>query len=144
MNFKRHAQKLETFLDEEFAKNLPVAQLPNGTLVYKHYKIKKNKLNVWTLSKVNLASPIEVFNLKVCALLAAKFYEKNNINKINEIKRLDQLYQQSLNDSVIFKHRFKTSKDAVRRDIALWRWEVTDARAKDTKNKIAHMFRLTF
>jgi hypothetical protein len=144
MNFKRHAQKLETFLNDEFAKNLPVVQLPNGTVVYNHFKVKKNKANVWALQKTNLASPIDVFNLKVCALLAAKFYEKNNINKLNEIKRLDQLYQQNLNDSIIFKHRFKTSKDAVRRDIALWRWELTHARAKDTKNKIANMFRLTF
>lgn len=144
MNFKRYAQKLETFLNDEFKKNLPVVQLPNGTLIYNHFRVKKNKSNVWSLQKTNLSSPIEVFNLKVCALLAAKFYEKNNINKLNEVKRLDQLYQHSLNDAIIFKHRFKTSKDAVRRDIALWRWEITNSRAKDTKSKIAYMFRLTF
>lgn len=144
MNFKRQAEKLENFLNEEFSKNLPIAQFPNGTVVYNGFKIKKNKSDTWVLYKSNVANPIEYFNLKACALLAAKYYEKNNINKLNEIKGLDQLYQQNYNDSVIFKHRFKTSKDVDRRDLALWRWEVTNLRANEIKAKIAHMFRLTF
>jgi hypothetical protein len=144
MNFKKHAQKLETFLEDEFSKKLPVAQFPNGTVVFNNFKIKKDKTNYWVLYKANVASPIETFNLKVCALLAAKFYEKNNINKFNEVRQLDRLYQQNFNDATIFKYRFKTSKDSDRRDIALWRWEITDSRAKATRNQIAHMFRLTF
>ena len=144
MNFKRQAEKLETFLTEEFSKNLPIAQFPNGTIVYNSFKIKKNKRNNWVLYKAGVVNPIESFNLKACALITAKLYEKNNITKINEIKALDQTYQHNQTDSAIFKYRFETSKDPDRRDLALWRWELTAQRATETKSKIANMFRLHF
>jgi len=144
MNFKRHAQKLETFLNDEFAKNLPVVQLPNGTVVYNHFKVKKNKANVWALQKTNLASPIDVFNLKVCALLAAKFYDVSRFDRYNEVKNLDTGYWNNSLDSVRFRQRYTESKDISKKELYASRWIVTNIRAEKYKEQISVLFRNTF
>jgi hypothetical protein len=144
MNFKKQAEKLENFLNDEVHKTLPIAEFSDGTVVYKDYKIKKNKKQYWTLRKAGLADTIDVYYLKASAILAAKFYEKTNISKMQEIKRLDSLYQQNYVDSIIFKHRFNTTADIDRRDLSLWRWELSATRAASLKDTIATMFRHAF
>lgn len=143
MNFKRQAEKLENYLSEEFKKKLPIAVLPNGALVYENFIVKKTKNNQWALYQAR-GFKIDTFNLKACALMAAKYYSKNRLTDYNEVVNLDQFYQRNATDADIFKHRYDTTKDLVRKDLALWRWEITTARAKATKQQIAFKFRQMF
>jgi hypothetical protein len=143
MNFKKQAEKLEHFLDEEFKKELPIALMNDGSLVYANFKIKRNKHGTWNLYRVG-GFLIDKFNLKACALMAAKNYSANRLAAYNEIKHLDSSYQRNATDATIFKHRYKTVKDLDRRDLALWRWELTEARAKQTKAEIAVKFKSMF
>lgn len=143
MNFKRQAEKLENYLSEEFKKKLPIAVLPNGALVYENFIVKKTKNNQWALYQAR-GFKIDTFNLKACALMAAKYYSKNRLTDYNEVVNLDQFYQRNATDADIFKHRYDNTKDLVRKDLALWRWEITTARAKATKQQIAFKFRQMF
>jgi hypothetical protein len=143
MNFKRQAEKLESYLSEEFKQKLPIAVLPNGALVYENFIVKKTKANQWDLYQ-NKGFKVGTFNLKACALMAAKCYSKNKLTEYNEIVNLDQYYQRNATDSDIFKYRYDNSKDSTRKDLALWRWEITTARARTSKEQIALRFRRMF
>lgn len=143
MNFKRHAEKLEKYLEDEFKRDLPILVLPDKSVVYKNFRIKQNKQGLWNLFKVD-GLKVDSFNLKACALMAAKQYIRNDIIAYNEIKNLDVAYQKNATDSSIFKYRYQTVKDIDRRDLALWRWEITDARAKFTKIAIVSKFKSMF
>jgi len=143
MNFKKQAEKLENFLEEEFKKELPIALLNDGSLVYAGFRIKRNNQGTWNLLRVG-GYLVDRFNLKACALMAAKYFSINKLTAYNEIKQLDSSYQQNATDATIFKHRYITVKDLDRRDLALWRWELTDFRARQAKTKIAAKFKSMF
>jgi hypothetical protein len=143
MNFKRHAEKLETYLEDEFKRKLPILVLPDKSVVYKNFKIKQDKQGRWNLFKIG-GFKIDTFNLKACALMCAKYYSVNSLGAFNEIKNLDINYEQNAVDASIFKYRYQTVKDIDRRDLAMWRWEITDARAKVAKTEIASKFKSMF
>lgn len=144
MNLTHQAKKLETYLKQELYANLPVAVLKNGDLVYKEFKIKKNKkTDNWDVYSSKYGK-VESFYLKACALIAANFYSSSSFNKFKEIKLMDSQYQRNFIDAEIFKYRYDTTKDAEKRDVYLWRWEITNARAKIVKQEITNKFRMVF
>jgi len=142
MNFKIHAKKLESFLEEEL-KKIPLVVLPDKSIVYKNYKIRQNKLGFWVLKHIN-GDFIDQFRIKTTASLAAKFYDQTNFKRYNEIKLLDSQYWNSNTDAEIFKHRYENTKDLDKRDIFMWRWEVTKGRAERYKSEISAIFKSNF
>lgn len=143
MNFKRQAKQLETFLEEEFKKNIPLAVLADKSIVYKRYRIKQNKQGMWTV-RLQDGDVIDQFRIKTTATLAAKFYDQTNFNRYNEIKSLDTHYWNNSNDASFFKYRYEHAKDLVKRDIFMWRWEQAEHRAKRYKEQISSMFKANF
>lgn len=143
MNIKRQAEKLEKYLDEEFKHNLPVVQMSDKSLVYKNFKIKRDKKGYWILGRVG-GNNLDKFNLKTCALIAVKLYSANNLSKYNEIKNLDNYYQKNSNDSEVYRYIYKKTKDLVKKDTCLWRWEISDQRARYAKSQIVTKFKMMF
>lgn len=142
MNFKIQAKKLESFLEEEL-KKIPLVVLPDKSIVYKNYKIRQNKLGFWVLKHIN-GDFIDQFRIKTTASLAAKFYDQTNFKRYNEIKLLDSQYWNSSTDATIFKHKYENTKDLDKRDIFMWRWEVTKGRAERYKSEISAIFKSNF
>ncbi len=142
MNFKIQAKKLESFLEEEL-KKIPLVVLPDKSIVYKNYKIRQNKLGLWVLRHVN-GDLIDQFRIKTTASLAAKFYDQTNFKRYNEIKLLDGQYWNSSTDASFFKYKYENTKDLDKRDIFMWRWEVTKGRADRYKTEISAMFKSNF
>lgn len=143
MKFKRQARQIENFLEEEFNKKVPLLVLPNNTIVYKKFKIKKNKQGLWELRDVNY-DLINTFRLRATAALAAKYYDNVDFRKYNEIKSIDTQYWNSATDSSIFKYRFDHAKEQYKRDLYLSRWEITAQRAKFYRDEISRKFKSTF
>jgi hypothetical protein len=145
MNIKKAATKLAKLYEEEKG-NLPLMPLDNGAVGYKNYIIKKDKQGSWAVYQ-NLGTKLrflDKFNLKSSACMAAKFYDRNNINGTYDIRDLDNGYWSNQVDSEIFKYYFDRTKDPEKRDIFLWRWELTSQRAKFYKDKITSAFKVTF
>jgi hypothetical protein len=142
MNFKTQAKKLESFLEEEL-KKIPLVVLPDKSIVYKNYKIRQNKLGFWVLKHIN-GDFIDQFRIKTTASLAAKFYDQTNFKRYNEIKLLDSQYWNSNTDAEIFKYKYTNTKDLDKRDIFMWRWEVTKGRAERYKSEISAIFKSNF
>jgi hypothetical protein len=143
MNFKRQAKQLENFLEEEFKNKIPLAVLPDKSIVYKRYKIKQRKDGDWQLGYID-GDSIDTFRIKTTASLAAKFYDQTNFKRYNEVKSLDLHYWNNSNDASFFKHRYENAKDLFKRDIYMWRWEQADNRAKRCKEEISSMFKSNF
>lgn len=143
MNIKRQAARLESYLEEEIKQELPIAILKDGSIGYKSFKIKQNQQGEWTLRRYG-GFVIDKFNLKACALIGARYYSADALSSYNEIKMLDGLYQRNASDSAMFKQRYTTTKDLDRKDLYLWRWEVTEQRAKAAKQQIVSKFNVVF
>jgi|688.fasta_scaffold00357_38 hypothetical protein len=143
MNFKKQAEKLEKILEEEFNKKVPLLVVNKNCLLYKHYKIKKNVLENWDLQDQS-GRIIETFKLKVNAALAAKFYDRNQIEKFNEVKNLDTKYWTNIIDSLIFREKCNKTKDMIKKDIYISRWDITKTRAEQYKLEISKLFSYNF
>ena len=143
MNFKKQAKQLEQFLEEEFEQKTPLALLPNGSIAYGPFLIKQNKKKEWQLSRAN-GILIDTFNVKSCAIMAAKIYGSSNFNKYSELKILDQLYFKNHTDSEIFKQRYTTTKDNEKRDLYLARFLQSEQHATYARQEIASRFKMMF
>lgn len=144
MNFKQKAKQLEQYLEEEFKKQLPVVVLKDKSLAYKNYKIKENNLGTWILSYLKTGDFIASFRTKSCALLAAKFYDKNDFVKYNAIKLLDSQYWTNFVDTNLFKERIPQTKDLEKKDLFRARYNLTRARTEHYKEEISRMFKTHF
>lgn len=145
MNVKKYSKKLEKFY-KEVKPELPLAVLPNGSIGYKNYVVKQKKDGAWELllKYGNRFHLVETFNLKSCALLSAKQHDINNLQQLIEYKQLDNLYWNAHTDSVYFKYFYNKTTDPVKKDVMLWRQEITTQRAIFYKQKISQAFTCAF
>ena len=143
MKFNRSAKRIESFLEEELKKKSPLLVLPNSDLIYKTFRISRNKLGQWDLRHAT-GDLIHTFRLRATAALAAKYYHSVDFQKYNEIRIIDAQYWNNTNDSVFFKHRLKNTTEPDKRDLYLSRWEITANRAKYYRDEISRKFKLSF
>jgi hypothetical protein len=144
-NKKKTKQKLQEYMEEEFKTNLPITVLPDHSIVYKKYRIRQSKIGDFKLhyeGAVN--SNIDTFNLKVCALVAAKKHDQCQLTAYNKIKDLDRKYWANHTDAKYFQHRIKTTKDYEKQDILISRLEQSTSLAKLYKEEITALFRMSF
>jgi hypothetical protein len=143
MNFKKQAKQLETFLDEEFKTKLPIALLQDGSLGYKDFIVRQTTAKQWNLKRNN-GTELDLFNLKVCAIIAAKLYSVSNFKNYNELKNLDILYYQNNADAHRFKRKYTTTQDLDLRDIYVARYVQASQKATYAKKQIASKFSAMF
>lgn len=143
MNYTKQAEKLERFLEDEFTKKIPIVVLPNKDLVYKRFKIHKNKVGNWEFRHIT-GDIIDKFNLKVTAVLAAKFYGNSRFDRYNEIKNLDTGYWNNSVDALRFKKRLSTADHIEKKELYASRYIVTASRAERYKAQISAIFTNNF
>jgi len=144
-NKRKIAEKLENFLEEEFGKNIPIAILPDNSIAYKNYRIKRTKSGAFDLlyGGINFES-IGKFNLKACALMAAKRHDRIQITAFNEIVDLDRRYWNNYSDTKYFEHYIKTAKDLEKYCILKSRLDISKSRTEQFKDQIQGMFKRAF
>lgn len=144
-NKRKIAEKLENIMQEEFHKNIPVVVLPDKTVLYKNYKIKPNKNGSFSLCYGGLNfEEIGLFNLKACALMAAKKHERCQLDAYKEIADLDRKYWNNHADAKYYETKIKTAKDIERYCMLHSRLDLSRQRAIDYKDKIQRMFSSSF
>ena len=144
-NKRKIAEKLENLLQEEFSKSLPVAVLPDKTVLYKNYKIKPAKGGSFSLRFGGRNyEEIGHFNLKACALMAAKKHDRCQLEAFREIEELDRKYWTNYIDTKYYEEKIKKTKDFERYCILNSRLDLSRQRAVDYKAKIQRMFTSSF
>ena len=137
-------KELATQFEEDFKNTLPINILPNGNIVYKQYTIKTNQQGDWIITKPSVIDPIGSFYLKTSALMAAKAYDRNDLNKMFEIKQIDTEYRNNHTASLIFANNIKKAKDFGRYVVLLNKLEYSQERTEHFKEKISKMFKWSF
>jgi hypothetical protein len=140
----RIIKDLAVQFEDELNKSLPISVQPNGSISYKNYLIKTNAQGDWCIHKSSVIDPLGVFYLKTSALMAARAYDRTDLNKMFEIKRIDTDYKNNYIDSLVFANSIKKSKDFSRYIILLNKLEYSQARTEHFKDMISKMFKWSF
>jgi hypothetical protein len=138
-------KKLADVLDIEFKKIVPLIPLPDGSVAYKNYIVKKNKAGSWCIySKQTTNYSHGEFNLQTCALVAAKALAQMQLQRYNEIKSLDNKYWSNFYRTSVYQHNIKLAKDYDRYLILLNKLEDSTWKANHYKEEISKLFRWAF
>ena len=138
-------KKLADVLDIEFKKIVPLIPLPDGSVAYKDYIVKKNKDDTWHIySKQTTNYSHGEFNLQTCALVAAKALSQMQLQRFNEIKTLDNKYWSNFYRTSVYQHNIKLAKDNDRYMILLNKLEDSTWKANHYKEEISKLFRWAF
>jgi hypothetical protein len=138
-------KKLADVLDIEFKKIVPLIPLPDGSVAYKNYVVKKNKAGSWCIySKQTTNYSHGEFNLQTCALVAAKALAQMQLQRYNEIKSLDNKYWSNFYRTSVYQHNIKLAKDYDRYLILLNKLEDSTWKANHYKEEISKLFRWAF
>jgi len=149
-NTKKHKSKekvikeLAQQFEEDFKKTLPINVQSDGSIVYKQYTIRLDNQHNWAVHNPQVIDPIDSYYLKTSALMAAKAYDKNDLNKMFEIKRIDTDYRNNHVSSLIFANNIKKTKDFEQYKILLNKLEYSQERTEHFKDKISKMFKWSF
>jgi len=144
-NKKQNIKQIEEFLETELTSALPITILSDNSIVYKRYRIKQSKLGTFNLHFSGLDNRvIGAFNLKVCALVAAKRHDRCQLDLVEEIKDLDTKYWSNFADAKYFQEKLKKTVNGEKYDILSSRLDLTRDRAKEYKIQILKMFRYAF
>jgi hypothetical protein len=134
------AQQFEADLN----KALPIAVQPDGSIVYKGYVIRLTKNGAWGIYHISNKDLVEQFFLKTSAIMAAKAYDKVQLERFFEIKRLDNGYWSNYCDTLVYGKNIKTAKDLDRYIILLNKLEYSTSLSEHYKEKISQMFKWSF
>jgi hypothetical protein len=137
-------KELASQFEQELNKTLPISIQPNGSIVYKNYLIKINQQGDWAIYKPGVIDPLGTFYLKTSALMAARAYDRNDLNKMFEIEHLDTDYKNNHTDSLVFANSIKKAKDFSRYLILLNKLEYSQERTEHFQEKISRMFKWSF
>ena len=138
-------KKLADVLDIEFKKIVPLIPLPDGSVAYKDYVVKKNKAGAWCIYSKNTTNYSHgEFNLQTCALVAAKALTQMQLQRYNEIKSLDNKYWSNFYRTSVYQHNIKLAKDYDRYLILLNKLEDSTWKASHYKEEISKLFRWAF
>jgi len=137
-------KEIAAHFEEDLKKTLPISVQPNGSIVYKDYYIKQNKLGNWGLYARRTHDEVAQFYLKTCALMAAKSYDKAHLDKFQEIKQLDTRYWANHCDTQIYRKNIKTATEFDRYVILLNKLEQTEFLTEHYKEEISRMFKWSF
>lgn len=137
-------KELAEHFSNEFDSKLPLHFLPNGDIVYKQYIIRKLGNDNWGLFDIVFNELKDQFFLKTCAIMAAKAYSSVQLDKYNEIKRLDNKYWASQSDYEVFSRNIKRSAEYERYLILLARLEDSKEKVKFYQEEISRMFKWSF
>lgn len=147
---KKHYKKpkavkaLAAEFEHDLNRVLPITVQVDGSLVYKDYLVKENKVGNWIVYHIPGKTPVGEFYLKTCALMAAKAYSKTDINKFFEIKRIDDKYWANRSDLAVYTKNIKLAKDFDRYLILLNKLEHSKDLTTFYKEKISTMFTWSF
>ncbi len=137
-------KQLAKYFDQELHIHLPISELPDKSLVYNNYLVRQIKNNNWALYHLTTHELLDEFYLKSCALISAKYYATNQLNKTFDIKHLDRRYSSNHNKSTIFKAHLKSTNDYEHYLTLLNRYDYCFGQAEYFKQCITAVFKTTF
>ena len=139
-NMNINTEKLEAHIYDMAVRSGMFVPVDNRSFRYKKYMIVRGPDDRWNIFLMPTKKLIASTFLKVTAFAVAKMHEKNMSHRMYELEDHDKTYQKNYNDSVYYKNTMKVTNDTVRRDTALWRYELVNEKVKTAKGQIDRIF----
>ena len=70
---------------------------------------------------------------KTSAVALAKTYIKDDPRQVKEIERLDNIIARNFNDAIFYKHTIRTTKEEIRKFVALTRYDLASQKTREAK-----------
>lgn len=143
-DIKETAQEMESMLKDIALKSGIFVPITRDLIKYKKYSVIRLPDNAWAVFHTDVTKRhIATTFLKVSAFAVCKLHEKRNSQRVQEIEVNDKVFEKHYTDSLIYKHTYKQTTDHATRDNALWRYEISHAKAKRSKQIIDNIFYAT-
>jgi hypothetical protein len=136
-------KELATHFEEDLKSALPITVKKNGDVLYKDYTVEKNSFENWSLLNQG-KSQIEQFFLKTSAIMAAKAWDRNDMQRFHSIKALDTNYWTNYTENLVYKKNIKKTKEFDRFMILLNKLEDSELKATYFKDEISKTFKRSF
>lgn len=136
--------ELAAHFEADMDKSMPVTVRGDGSIVYRDYYIKAQKTGNWGLYSIKERACVNEYFLKTCALMAAKAYNHTNMERYQEIKRIDSAYWANHCDTAVYRKNIKSAKDFERYLILLNKLEHSESQTEHYKEEISRMFKWSF
>lgn len=142
---KNQVSDLAALFEKELGSLLEVTILPNNKgIKYKDYLITELPNKNYGIFDLRAKDFIDQFYLKSSALMAAKAYQFNKLQKYQEIKTVDRNYWAAHADILLYEHNIKKANDYDRYLILLDKLENSKQKYSIYKAEISKMFRWAF
>ncbi len=141
LNLKETASELEGMLRDIALKSGIFVPISKDLIRYKKYSVIKLEDGSWAVFYNDPKKQyITTTFLKVSAFAVCKMHEKRLSGRIQEIEKNDSIFEKNYADTLIYKQTYRKTTDNVRKDTALWRYEIAHANAKQAKQAIDSVF----
>jgi hypothetical protein len=137
-------KEFASYFDQELQTTLPIAVLPDGSLVYKDFLVKQLDNKYWGVYNITSKDLINEYFLKSCALMAAKEYFHRHYEKYQNVKMLDNKYASVSTDALVFKNNISLVVDDDKYQVMLTRLEESKALSQYYHQMIFRLFRQSF
>jgi len=140
-NIQDTSRDLESMLMDIAVKSGIFVPINRDTIKYKNYLITRDSPEGWNVfyldkRKKHIANTF----LKVSAFTIVKLHEKRQSHRIDDVLRLDHKFEKNYVDSLYYKNTYKKTQDNQVKDTSLWRYEISHAKAKHSKQLIDGIF----
>ena len=139
-NMNINTEKLEAQIYDMAVRSGMFVPVDSRTFRYKRYMILRGPDDRWNVFLMPTKQLIASTFLKVTAFALVKMHEKKMSHRMQELEDHDLKFQKNYNDSVFYKNTMSVSKDSIRRDNALWRYELVNEKVKSAKSQIDRIF----
>lgn len=139
-NMNINTEKLEAQIYDMAVRSGMFVPVDSRTFRYKRYMILRGPDDRWNVFLMPTKQLIASTFLKVTAFALVKMHEKKMSHRMQELEDHDLKFQKNYNDSVFYKNTMNVSKDSIRRDNALWRYELVNEKVKSAKSQIDRIF----
>lgn len=137
-------KEIAGYFDQELQTTLPLSVMPDGSLVYNDFLVKRLDNENWGMYNLITKDLINEYYLKSSALIASKAYNHRHYAKYYEINDLDRKYAVLSNDNLVFKHNLDLVTEADKHEVLLTKFEENTLQYKYYKKLILRLFRQTF
>jgi hypothetical protein len=134
---KKSSEDLDNMLFDIMIKSGVFVPMNKNQFRFKNYLIDREN-QAWNIyyQKKKICTTF----LKVSAFAACRLHDQRKRKDLTEMLELDKIFQKNYLDILFYKHTLKNSKDYLKLDTALWRYEISSDKARAAKQKIDKTF----
>ena len=129
-------EKLGSELEDLINKQLDTSYFPyvkGNSIRIGRYVVRENRRGFFLVYDTKDNKQVANTFCKTSAVAIAKTLLTGDTRDLKEIERLDDIIARNFNDAVFYKHTIKTTKEEVRKFVAITRYDLAATKTREAK-----------